>query len=476
MKAKLLFVLLAVLTGWVYAQTWTRHLAWEDLVPAWEDHPVAEAYNVIPAIGGGYLMQGVLTIHEYDDYYINVFWKVSNGGEVLWRQDFYAPEDRISCLVSNGVDRYYALSPHYHRNILYEYDAQMNPVRSITIDSLFTNGEQIELFTMIGVDGGMVFGGRNIAKPFIVKLDYDLNLLWSQTFSNIANDGIRNLKQRSDGGIIASGTIQLIRLNSDGDSLWTNCGTPTVTSLAWPVCNPDGTYSLLGSYDGVTSVVRFNDYGEFMEAHQLLLPGSTCSGGSLISTSDGQLAYQRMLIHYDSTPFFSLGLLHKLSQYGEALWSNIFLPVDSSVWEYHSGGMGTNPLFVDEDGYYVLCSDEMVLIRADSNGNAVDNNDPSQTISDSSTLHVYPNPSYGQLNIQGKSLPVGKCLRFSLYNLKGQKLYNTEFINSGKDVYFNLTLLGRDMNCHGILLYNVYNGNKMIACGKFTIANERRNK
>ena len=249
-----------------------------------------------------------------------------------------------------------------------------------------------------------------------------------------------------------------------------------MTGIAWPVCNPDGTYSLLGSYNGVTSVIRLNDYGEFLDTHPLVLPGSTCSGGSLISTSDGQLAYQRLLVHYDSTPFFSLGLLHKLSQFGEALWSNIFLPVNSSVWEYHSGGMGTNPLFIDDAGYYVLCSDEMVLIRADSNGNAVYNNDQSQAISNSTTFTIYPNPSYGQLSIRVKSLPVSKYLRLSLYNLKGQRLYNTEFTNSGKDISFNLTHLGSDMNWHGILLYNIHNGNKMIACGKITIANERGNK
>ena len=76
MKGKLLLLWLVILTSCAFGQTWVRQLEWEDLVPAWEHNPDAYAYNVIPAIDGGYIMHGVVTIHNYVDEYTNVFWKV----------------------------------------------------------------------------------------------------------------------------------------------------------------------------------------------------------------------------------------------------------------------------------------------------------------------------------------------------------------------------------------------------------------
>ena len=462
MKAKLLFVLLAVLTGWVYAQTWTRHLAWEDLVPAWEDHPVAEAYNVIPAIGGGYLMQGVLTIHEYDDYYINVFWKVSNGGEVLWRQDFYAPEDRISCLVSNGVDRYYALSPHYHRNILYEYDAQMNPVRSITIDSLFTNGEQIELFTMIGVDGGMVLGGRNRSNPFIMKLDNNLEPVWSHTFNGLNSIAFWDIKQTLDGGLICSGGDDLLRLNSQGDSLWVYSVAPHVSYLGDIVCNADHSYIVRGYSINQPSVFNFDDNGTYLGGYPYTLPGASGRYGRyFIVSTDQQLVILGANFSGYSIDWEEYGMLHKVSPLGNVIWSNIFLQHPN----HYDVGRGRNPIFIDDQGYFILCVDPMIIIRADENGNAVSNNDPANDAPETISVKAYPNPAMEKINFVLSNISKSNDLSLAVYNLRGQILHKIEIDQNAKLQAWNLPPeLGT-----GVYLYRLIDGDSVIKSGKFTI-------
>ncbi|HNX37198.1 MAG TPA: hypothetical protein PKI15_02455, partial [Candidatus Cloacimonadota bacterium] len=221
MKGKLLLLWLVLVTSCVFGQTWVRHLEWEDLVPAWEHNPGANAYNVIPAVDGGYIMHGVVTIHNYVDEYTNVFWKVTESGEVVWRNDQPTFDNTpMTCLVSNGINKYYGLSSEYHRNILYTYDAQLNPINSIMIDSLLTNGEQIKLLAMIDVDDGLIFGGHNRLKSFIIKLNYDYNLQWAHTLNSLNSTDLRELTNSPYDGFIGVGQKDLIRFNSNGDTLW----------------------------------------------------------------------------------------------------------------------------------------------------------------------------------------------------------------------------------------------------------------
>ena len=59
MKKHLLFTLLLLISiGLLVGQTWIRYYPFGDLCPGPSDNASSEACNVIPAIGGGYLLQG----------------------------------------------------------------------------------------------------------------------------------------------------------------------------------------------------------------------------------------------------------------------------------------------------------------------------------------------------------------------------------------------------------------------------------
>lgn len=73
--------LLAMLLSVAYmliGSTWIRNYLFDGLCPGPHDSASSEACNVIPAIGGGYLLQGYVE-YAYDDipaYEANVFWKL----------------------------------------------------------------------------------------------------------------------------------------------------------------------------------------------------------------------------------------------------------------------------------------------------------------------------------------------------------------------------------------------------------------
>lgn len=82
------FVMLLLAAGLLSAQTWIRSYSFSDLCPGPSDSARSEVCNVIPAIGGGYLLQGHVAfawgnIPAYDS---NVFWKLDENGDVVWRR------------------------------------------------------------------------------------------------------------------------------------------------------------------------------------------------------------------------------------------------------------------------------------------------------------------------------------------------------------------------------------------------------
>ncbi len=470
MKGKLLLLWLVILTSCAFGQTWVRQLEWEDLVPAWEHNPDAYAYNVIPAVDGGYIMHGVVTIHNYVDEYTNVFWKVTQSGEVVWRNDQPTFDNTpMTCFVSNGVDKYYGLSSEYHRNILYTYDAQLNPINSIMIDTLLTNGEDIQLMTMISVDDGLVFCGRNNSEPFLLKFDYGLNVIWARSYTNLVSDCFIGLKHNQDGGYVASGLRNLIRTNPAGDTLWTYSVASQTTGFASPVYIINNNFTLLVVDDEGVSIINFDMSGQFLDEYTLILPGSSSGGISMIGTQDGNIAMMRFLTQYDHLPYESLGLLHKFSNTGEVLWSNVFLPVNPSVWEYHTGGLGINPLFIDDVGFFVLCADDMKIIRADQNGNAVLNSDQFVPNHQSVSSLIFPNPSKGEISIRTKPILGGKLLILSVFNLKGQKLFTRKIIHDGTKVSINVREECQLTNWKGTFLYHLSDGDRLVSSGKFTL-------
>ncbi|HPS38478.1 MAG TPA: T9SS type A sorting domain-containing protein [Candidatus Cloacimonadota bacterium] len=463
MKGKLLLLWLVLVTSSVFGQTWVRHLEWEDLIPAGEHNPVANAYNVIPSVDGGYIMQGGLTTHQFlVDSYTNIFWKVSTEGEVIWRNDQYTYDHPpLTCLVSNGVDKYYGLSSEYHRNILYTYDAQLNPINSIMVDTLLTNEEQIKLRTMILVDEGIVLSGYNHLSSFIMKMDFSYNITWSKTFQDLDSTGFNDIKRTLDGGVICAGGDDIVRMNPLGDTLWVYQIPAPMPRVFYIVCNPDGTYSALGYHDGIRSIEMYDQNGVYLGGNIYTALGYTRPYISVVGYPDGSVILLEAWFSGHALPWEDYGMLHKISLAGTILWNSIFLqhPYGNDV------GHGSNPLFVDEQGYIVLCVDPMTVIKADENGTAVSNYDPILDTPGIVSVQAYPNPAKENINFVFHDLPKSAKLSMNIYNLRGQLLDQIAIVDNARGQQWELPT---DLES-GVYLVRIMDGSLPITSSKFTI-------
>jgi hypothetical protein len=127
-KVCLLLVILAFTIGLLNCQTWIRSYEWEDLCPGPYTHADAQVCNVIPALGGGYLLQGWAEFVSGDTEVgsNSIFWRIDVNGDVIWRRTGWGRRGTYS-LVSNGVDRYYCIRSYQGASWLDVYDVTLPP-------------------------------------------------------------------------------------------------------------------------------------------------------------------------------------------------------------------------------------------------------------------------------------------------------------------------------------------------------------
>ena len=466
MKGKLLMLWLVLFTSCVFAQTWVRHLEWEDLVPAWEHYPVATANNVIPAVDGGYIMQGILTLRhfEVENFYRNIFWKISPTGEIVWRivqQEFHA--QKMVCLVSNGIDKYYGLISHCHWNILYTYDTQLNTTNRIVIDTMFTNGELLTLNTVNVVDDGLLISGSNWSDSFLMKLNNNMELVWSRTYQEPSYyGGFFSVFVSQEGSITCSSTYKLYWLSSLGDTLHVYNVESPLTYLTYIVPHSDGSFFVQCSMDtNQYGFAHFDSAGNYISVYPYTLPGNTGGVYKRYTNSTDQqiIIFQE---RYDRYPEWQdYGILHKFSLTGENQWNSLFFSTSND----QDIGHGNQSLCIDDQGYYILCLDPMTIIRADENGNAVSNNDPSTDTPGIVSVHAYPNPAKDRINFVFSGLPRSSKLSMSIYNLRGQLMDQIVIGEITRQLQWELPT---DLES-GVYLVRIKDGSLPISSSKFTI-------
>ena len=154
-------------------------------------------------------------------------------------------------------------------------------------------------------------------------------------------------------------------------------------------------------------------------------------------------------------------MLHKVAPSGNVIWSNIFLQHPN----HNDVGLGRNPIFIDDQGCYILCVAPMIIIRADENGNAVSNNDPANDAPETISVQAYPNPAMKKINFVLSNIPKTNDLSLAVYNLRGQIMQKIDFDENAKLQAWDLPPnLGT-----GVYLFRLIDGKKVIKSGKFTI-------
>jgi hypothetical protein len=144
-------------------------------------------------------------------------------------------------------------------------------------------------------------------------------------------------------------------------------------------------------------------------------------------------------------------ILHSYSPDGTHQWSRSYNTFGAIYY-----GTGSKNLLVMPDGSILFCMyhNDYVLIKTDSEGYVVANDDPIHTPSAISSSH-YPNPASDQITIDYKAENRGSILTLEVFNIRGQMLYSCPL--TGSEGSHQLSLL-QDTDSRwapGVYMYRV---------------------
>jgi hypothetical protein len=418
--------------------TWIRSYSVDGASPNGYTNYDAKAYNVIHAIEGGYLL------HAYVEYFtylwefaesVNVFWKVDENGEVIWRRS--ARWDPYSIIISNGIDRYYCVAGWY----MDVYDSQINFIGTYNFGTI---NDYYPVFNdAVITDDGIVFAAQLDGEAVILKTDFEFNLIWQGDPVFNAWDGYYELIKTSNNHYLAAGFNVITQYNAEGDSLWTIRDNPGGYGFYCVAVSPSGsTYVLTSSsipYDWLLK--SFNDSGVCESTVSVDLDRIVFEGQRVMGVlEDGNLI---ILIP-------SVQELNKVSPAGSVFWSRSYLP--------RKTGYGSNIFISEGDSSFVYCGESfeagITLVKTDSNGIVVSNEDPILTPSAISSSH-YPNPARDQITIDYKAESRESILTLEVFNIRGQLLYSCPLSGSEGSHQLNLIHETGSQFAPGIYLYRI---------------------
>jgi hypothetical protein len=359
-KVCLLLVILAFTIGLLNCQTWIRSYDWIDVFPGQINHADAQVCNVIPAIGGGYLLQGwaEFVSGDVEVFTASIFWRIDENGDVIWRRTGLAGWGRGTySLVSNGVDRYYCVNSYQGSSYLEVYDAELNHLNHYWFQDV--NGFDVQINDMKYVEDGLVFGGLVNGQGAIFKTDLAFQLLWQSDAFPTSYHPCEAVEPYLDGWI---GITQLgfAQFSATGDSLWTYVNHNDFYSFFDCLVTSDNQIISIGYIDSY-ALYRIDCVNESVSVIASGLPygGGYFENISVKQNIDGSFVI--LMMSENNT------ILHAYSQVGELLWSRSFFS-DSSIYN----GSGSNNLLVTASGNILFCTDNnnglLYLIKTDSNG------------------------------------------------------------------------------------------------------------
>jgi hypothetical protein len=417
--------------------TWIRSYSIEGVCPYPYSSSNVQAYNVIPAIGGGYLLQGYAEFFDYEFYVMaaNVFWKVDENGDIVWRRSTIQMGAH-SIVLSNGLDRYYCIAG----GIMYVYDSQINLIGSYNFGHI--NGYYPYFNDAVITDDGIVFAGRIGSDAVVLKTDFEFNLVWTgDTVSQASSDGFYQIINTNNNGYLALGHHVLAKYSAVGDTLWTAEVNHMEYGYYCMAASTLGTcYVLTASHLTDEWLIKsFGNFGVCENTIPVDLDRIVWEGSRNMSVlEDGNL-----IVFIPS-----IQKLNKVTLSGAVLWSRSF-PIATT-------GYGPKNFIVASDSSFVFCSNQEVtvtLVKTDSNGE-VSNDDPILIPPTISTAH-YPNPAGTKVTIDYKTESQAGELSLEVFNIRGQLLYSSPLSGSEGSHKISLAQATGSQFAPGIYLYRI---------------------
>lgn len=461
MKKHLLFSLLLLSVSLLAGQTWIRYYPWADVCTSTYTSATANVYNVIPALGGGYLLQGHAEfIYESGEYespvmMTNIFWKIDENGDVVWRR-IYNNLSPYNIIVSNGTDRYYCIDSSQGTSFMDIFDSELNHLAHYSFWD--QNSFDLQLNDVVLTDDGLVFAGKNyMGLAVVLKTDYQFNTIWQGiSVSQAYSDGYYKITKTNDDCYYAVGYDILAKYSADGDTLWTENSDPWENAFYCMTSNTIGTcYVLNRSYDPERwSVVTYNSQGVCENVYTLDVGDITHDGlRNMFELTDGSFI---ILIASNQQ-------LNKVSPTGITLWSRSY-PILST-------GFGAKNLICENDVSFIFCGSgnlgRFTLVKTNSEG-IVSNEDQVLTTPKGKVSH-FPNPVINRATVKYEADYARGRVEIEFYNIRGQKLFSVPTTDNVGSFEIDLNISNMYIKESGIYLYVLRSGSDTLAAGRMVL-------
>lgn len=390
-----------------------------------------KAYAVQQTTDGGYIVAGEATSVDGDvignlaDHKSAWLLKLDNNGDIVWTKCFHDAGSAYA--IEQTTDGGFIVSCSSYTLLKITSAGEVEWTKQFGNYSFLDNAYCVNITSDGGfIVGGSLWGGLNdsgLNKWVIMRFNQNGDTLWANYFEDNIPGDCNSIKETSDGGYIAAGLKTLyietenpgeyltdeeyiiVKLNSDGDTLWTRTFGGSSRDIAYSVVETiDGNYVIAGdSYseeftkgDEDGWVIKLNANGEFIW-EKFLGGTSTDHLFSINKTNDNGYVLGGYSLSYDGDlpedywpPDY---WMIKINENGEVQWSECYGGDDQDYGQYalqtNDGGYimvgrswSNNGDVTENKGY-----EDIWIVKLSTNANNINK----ISTSDNNIL-IFPNP------------------------------------------------------------------------------------
>ncbi len=238
------------------------------------------------------------------------------------------------------------------------------------------------------MDGGWMMGGYRLhsagGKPsaYVVRMDSSGQYMWARAVGSLlTGETIRAIMLMDDGGFLMAGEftdttvlalpdVYLIRMNAQGDTLWTRVHAQPTTETVASICMlTDGNVLIGGSRQPFDSGLHF--YFLKITTNGDTLWTRTYGAGDydvvckVLPTPDGGAVFGGTTTSFEMYGDFCLG---KISGNGDSLWLRLFGGVDEDLAHDLAPMAGGGYLICGQSKSFGDANGDAYLVRTDADG------------------------------------------------------------------------------------------------------------